>query len=60
MIEKDRDYFLERAVKERSMAMASDDNAVALAHSRFADEYERRAAALREGSSSRPIHRIEA
>ena len=40
----DRGYFLKRARHERDIANCSEDNAVALAHYRMADEYERRAA----------------
>lgn len=40
----DREYFALRAEQERAIAKASKDNAVALAHFRMADEYDRRAA----------------
>lgn len=40
----DRSYFLKRARREREIANCSEDNAVALAHHRLAEEYERRAA----------------
>lgn len=40
----DRGYFLKRARREREIANCSEDNAVAVAHYRMADEYERRAA----------------
>jgi len=44
----DRAYFLRRAREERELASCSEDNAVALTHFRFADEYQRRAEALPE------------
>ena len=44
----DRSYFLRRANEERARANSCEDNSVALAHLRMADEYERRAAALAE------------
>lgn len=39
----DHDYFSQRAAQERAAANKCEDNAVALAHLRMADEYERRA-----------------
>jgi hypothetical protein len=45
----DRDYFHRRAAQERGIANSSEDNAVALAHLRMADEYERRARELAHG-----------
>jgi hypothetical protein len=39
----DRSYFLSRARLERVIGSACEDNAVALAHLKMADEYERRA-----------------
>ena len=44
MVDADRDYFLARAQREREIAISCEDNAVALTHFRFAEEYERRAA----------------
>lgn len=40
----DRAYWLRRAREERDLGNHCEDNAVALIHLRFADEYERRAA----------------
>lgn len=51
----DRDYYLSRAKREREIAISSEDNAVALTHFRFAEEYERRAASLARGSAARPM-----
>lgn len=39
----DRAYFALRAAQERAIASICEDNLVALAHFRMADEYERRA-----------------
>ena len=39
----DRDYYIRRASEERRRAGVCEDNAVALAHLKMADEYERRA-----------------
>ena len=47
----DRAYFLRRAREERDLGNCSEDNAVALTHFRFADEYERRAEQVREQPS---------
>jgi len=41
---QERAYLLIRARREREMASTCDDNSAALAHSRMAEEYERRAA----------------
>ena len=41
------DYLEARARQERSIAITSEDNCVALAHLRMADEYERRAQLLK-------------
>ena len=51
----DRDYYLSRAKREREIAISCSDNAVALTHVRFAEEYERRAASLTHASSLRPM-----
>jgi len=40
----DRTYFESRARRERAIAATCEDNAVALAHLRMADAYERRLA----------------
>lgn len=40
---QERTYLLNRAKRERAMASTCDDNSAALAHSRMAEEYERRA-----------------
>lgn len=42
----DHSYFLARARQEREIANICEDNAVALAHLRMAEEYERRARTL--------------
>jgi hypothetical protein len=42
----DRTYYLHRARTERAIANCAEDNSVALAHLKLADEYERRAAIL--------------
>jgi hypothetical protein len=42
----DREYFLQRAQRERAIAEAARDRWVAAAHLRLAEEYERKAAAL--------------
>ena len=39
----DSEYFIRRASEERRRAGVCEDNAVALAHLKMADEYERRA-----------------
>jgi hypothetical protein len=49
----DYSYFRQRAEQEREIAARCEDNAVALAHRRFADEYERRAVALRTAMPDR-------
>lgn len=43
----DQIYFEARLRQERAIAATCEDNAVALAHLRMADEYERRLAELR-------------
>jgi len=48
--QNDREYFLRRARQEREIANRAEDNAVALAHSRMADTYERRARELEYGA----------
>jgi hypothetical protein len=50
----DRTYFLSRARHERGVGSTCEDNAVALAHLKMADEYERRAA------GRRPVTHIDA
>ena len=40
---EDRAYFTKRAREERERAATCEDNAAALAHLKFADEYSRRA-----------------
>ena len=40
---EDRDYFTRRALEERQRAGICEDGAVALAHLKMAEEYERRA-----------------
>ena len=42
----DRTYFEVRARQERAIGSTCEDNAVALAHLRMANEYERRIAAM--------------
>jgi len=41
-----RAFLLRRAREERDIASCCEDNAVALTHFRFAEEYERRAAQI--------------
>ncbi len=43
---EDREYLLRRMREERAAAANADDDAAAHAHSKMADEYERRAHAL--------------
>lgn len=53
MSDPNLEYLEKRARQERDIAIVSEDNCVALAHLRMADEYERRAQALRD--ARRPI-----
>jgi hypothetical protein len=48
------DYLQARARQERNIANTSEDNCVALAHLRMADEYERRAQVLIDASPGGP------
>lgn len=45
-------YLTKRAREERNIAICCEDNAIALTHFRFAEEYDRRAAALADGTES--------
>ena len=45
---EDRAYFARRAREERDRAATCEDNAVAMAHLKLADEYARRAEELAE------------
>lgn len=49
----ERDYYLERARRERELGSCCEDNGAALAHLKMADEYERRAAALAHAGDER-------
>lgn len=57
---EDREYFTLRAAQERTIASACRDSAVALAHIRMAEEYDRRAqrAAERIAAETSPDLRI--
>ena len=55
MSDPNLDYLQARAQQERNIAITSEDNCVALAHLRMADEYERRAEMLKD--SAQPIRR---
>jgi hypothetical protein len=48
----DCDYFLLRAQRERAIAAVALDRGVAATHLRLAEEYERKAAALRDNPAS--------
>lgn len=51
----DRNYYEARVRQERAIASTCEDNAVALAHFRMADEYERRLGeALAESNAATP------
>lgn len=52
-------YLQARARQERSIAITSEDNCVALTHLRMADEYERRAQLLMDASSVGPSQAVE-
>ena len=46
------EYLRHRAKQEREIAVTCEDNAIALAHFRMADEYQRRVDALQSARSS--------
>lgn len=48
ILRDDYSYYRQRAQREREIAARCEDNAVALAHRRLADEYERRLTKLRQ------------
>lgn len=50
----DRAYYEARVRHERAIASTCEDNAVALAHLRMAEEYERRLAAIGPGVQAPP------
>jgi hypothetical protein len=50
MSDPNLDYLQARARQERNIAITSEDNCVALAHLRMADEYERRAQMLKDAA----------
>ncbi|PJI90500.1 hypothetical protein DAH55_12760 [Sphingomonas koreensis] len=54
MNDSNLNYLRARARHERTVALASEDNCVALVHLRMADEYERRAQMLKDAVS--PAH----
>ena len=54
MSDPNLDYLQARARHERIIALASEDNCVALVHLRMADEYERRAQMLKDALP--PVH----
>lgn len=58
MSDPDLDYLEKRARQERDIAIVSEDNCVALAHLRMADEYERRAQASKDARHPIRLHAL--
>lgn len=53
-----QNFLLQRAAQEREIALGCEDSAVALAHLRMAEEYERRARLERDAPQAADDRRI--
>ena len=59
MSDPNLEYLEKRARQERDIAIVSEDNCVALAHLRMADEYERRAQELKGSGHPVPLQTLQ-